>query len=89
MKSASKSRLIRPTPEEDLAISEAIASDPDTWEATDEDWANMEWGDPFTIRALLARSFRERKTAFMAWFSHLAWSWTRSHGTKKSPHSLG
>ena len=59
-----KRKLIRPTPEEDLAISEAIASDPDTWEATDEDWANMEWGNPFTIRARLARALKRRITAF-------------------------
>ena len=52
-----------PSDEEDLAIREAIASAPDTWEVTDEQWANMEPGDPFTIRALLARSFKRGKTA--------------------------
>ena len=34
------SRLIYPTPEEDAEINRQIAEDPDTWEWTDEDWAN-------------------------------------------------
>ena len=78
-----------PTDEEDRIICEGIASDPDTRVLTAEDWAYMVPGDPFTTRARLTRALKRRKTAFMAWFSHLAWSWTRSHGTKKSPHSLG
>ena len=52
-----------PSDEEDLAIREAIASDPDTWEVTDEQWANMVPGDPFTFRARLARAFKQRKAA--------------------------
>ena len=78
-----------PTDEEDRAIREAIASDPDTWEATDEDWANMEWGDPFTFRARLARALKRRSAAFIARFSHLVWSWlglgSSGKGTSPSP----
>ena len=36
-----KPDTIRPTPEEDSAILEGIAEDPDTWELTEEDFAGM------------------------------------------------
>ena len=36
-----KPRAIRPTPEEDAAINAAIASDPDAFELTDEEFANL------------------------------------------------
>ena len=34
-----KKRLVRPTPEEDVAIQRGIDADPDTWEVTEKDWA--------------------------------------------------
>ena len=34
-----KKRLVRPTPEEDVAIQRGIDADPDTWEVTENDWA--------------------------------------------------
>ena len=33
-------RIVRNTPEEDAEINHQIAEDPDTWEWTDEAWAN-------------------------------------------------
>ena len=53
-----KPGTIWPTPEEDAAIAAAIASDPDTWEATGELRPAME--DPF-IRRLVERIEEERK----------------------------
>ena len=34
--------LVRPTPEEETAIAAQLAEDPDTYEWTDEDWANAQ-----------------------------------------------
>ena len=53
-----KPGTIWPTPEEDAEIAAAIASDPDTWEATGELRPAME--DPF-IRRLVERIEAERK----------------------------
>ncbi len=53
-----KPGTIWPTPEEDAEIEAAIASDPDTWEATGELRPAME--DPF-IRRLVKRIEEERK----------------------------
>ena len=53
-----KPGTIWPTPEEDAAIQAAIASDPDTWEATGELRPAMD--DPF-IRQLVKRIEAERK----------------------------
>lgn len=39
MPNAAKPKLIRPTPEEDAAINAGIAADPDTYEMTDEEFA--------------------------------------------------
>jgi uncharacterized protein (DUF4415 family) len=36
-----KKPLRRNTPEEEAAIQKGIESDPDTWELTEEDWAQM------------------------------------------------
>ena len=35
-----KLNLVRPTPEEEKEIAAQLAEDPDTWEWTEEDWAN-------------------------------------------------
>ena len=35
-----KLNLVRPTPEEEKDIAAQLAEDPDTWEWTEEDWAN-------------------------------------------------
>ena len=53
-----KPGTIWPTPEEDAEIEAAIASDPDTWEATGELRPAME--DPF-IRQLVKRTEAERQ----------------------------
>jgi len=53
-----KPGTIWPTPEEDAEIAAAIASDPDTWEATGELRPAME--NPF-IRRLVERIEEERK----------------------------
>ena len=53
-----KPGTIWPTPEEDAEIEAAIASDPDTWEATGELRPAME--DPF-IRQLVKRIEAERQ----------------------------
>ena len=37
-----KLNLVRPTPEEESAIAAQLAEDPDTYEWTDEDWANAQ-----------------------------------------------
>jgi hypothetical protein len=37
-----KLNLVRPTPEEEAAIAAQLAEDPDTYEWTDEDWANAQ-----------------------------------------------
>ena len=87
MKSTTKRKIIRPTPEEDRLICEGIANDPDTWELTAEDFANMVPGNPFTIRALLALTFREFKADIFAWFSRLDWSWAKVHGKDRHLHS--
>ena len=37
-----KLNLVRPTPEEESEIAAQLAEDPDTYEWTDEDWANAQ-----------------------------------------------
>ena len=37
-----KPNLVRPTPEEEVEIAAQLAEDPDTYEWTDEDWANAQ-----------------------------------------------
>ena len=37
-----KPNLVRPTPEEEAEIAAHLAEDPDTFEWTDEDWANAQ-----------------------------------------------
>ena len=37
-----KPNLVRPTPEEEAEIAAQLAEDPDTYEWTDEDWANAQ-----------------------------------------------
>ena len=53
------SRLIYPTPEEDAEINRQIAEDPDTWEWTDEDWANAKSTEELFPEA--AKAARKRK----------------------------
>ena len=54
-----KPRLIYPTPEEDAEINRQIAEDPDTYEWTDEDWANAKSTEQLFPKA--AKAARERQ----------------------------
>ena len=59
-----KISLIRPTPEEEAEIPAQLAEDPDTYEWTDEDWANAKTTEELFSEA--AKWRRERKAAFKA-----------------------
>ena len=59
-----KISLIRPTPEEEAEIAAQLAEDPDTYEWTDEDWANAKTTEELFPEA--AKWHRERKAAFEA-----------------------
>ena len=60
--SGNKPRFIRNTPEEEEEIARQIAEDPDTFEWTDENWANAKSLDELFPES--AKWHRERKAAF-------------------------
>ena len=57
-------KIIWPTPEEEAEIARQIAEDPDTFEWTEENWANAKSTDELFPEA--AKWHRERKAAFDA-----------------------
>ena len=60
----SKPRFVRNTPEEEEEIARQIAEDPDTYEWTDESWANAKSTEELFPES--AKWHRERKAAFDA-----------------------